>query len=464
MQEEEKGAGDILERVSPVVILFASEICIINIPTKSGQNMQTANTTRVDLENSLGQRNKGNISKKLEAVRIWERNTAENGALVCRWVEENRLKRMVSISGSLREMETFAVDLTDDIVVKAHKYDLEYAPTPIDTECLKTQSLDAIQDEAANLFAEWHTVMEIQGELQKFIAPLREEYDRMLAALKNLHENCTKIETSLSRDWPVVFQTARILRGKVQNLTMAVEGSKNLRWSCDDLQRNYYYLWQKLHDLDSEAETIRQMDEQDVVEMQTLEKEYQNSVRDHAHRIQEGNEAGIRREIAEGDAYLKSLTDQYKNGRKTGTNTPPALEVKAQLKRKTDGYKQQLHDYNYQRVDDSLLERERKRQFMPVGKEISVPLSRGEFVSALLRLIMDLDKITSQHPDIADAIEDLRTAHREAIKNKPDPSEIKRLLKNARGTLVAVEKTVPEVALMLDGINTLAGVIQNIFR
>ncbi len=109
-----------------------------------------------------------------------------------------------------------------------------------------------------------------------------------------------------------------------------------------------------------------------------------------------------------GDAYLKSLADQYRNGRRNGTNIPPALEIKAQLQRKIDGYKQQLHDYNYQRQDDVLLERERKRQFMPAGREISVPLSKGEFVTALLRLIMDLDKITGQHPDIADAIEDLR--------------------------------------------------------
>ncbi len=57
------------------------------------------------------------------------------------------------------------------IVVKAHKYDLEFVPTPIDTECLKTQSLDAIQDDAASLFAEWHKVMEIQGELQKIPCP-----------------------------------------------------------------------------------------------------------------------------------------------------------------------------------------------------------------------------------------------------------------------------------------------------
>ncbi len=264
MQEEEKEARNLLNRISPVVILFASEIRIINIPTKSARDMQAANTTRVDLENSLGQRNAGNVSKKLEEVHLWERSTAENGAMVCRWVEEDRLKRMVSISGCLREMETFAVDLTDELVVKAHKYDLEYAPTPIDTECLKTQSLDAIQDDAASLFVEWHEVMEIQGELQKFIAPVREEHDRMLAALKDLHENCEDLETQLNRVWPVVFQTAGILRGRVENLTKAVEGSKNLRWSCNDLQRNYYYLWQTLHDLDSEVKTIRHMDEQDV--------------------------------------------------------------------------------------------------------------------------------------------------------------------------------------------------------
>ena len=464
MQDEEKKAGDILRRVSPVVSLFVREIDSINIPTKSAQNMKAANETQVKLENSLGQRNQGDVSEKYKDVCAWEKYASENGAMVCRWVEEDRLQKMVSISGSLRAMETFAADLTDDIVVKAHKYDLEYVPTPIDTERLKTQSLDAIREDAVNLFAEWHEVMEIQAELSKFLAPVREEHDRMLAELNDLHENCTQVEARLGREWPVVFQTARILQEKVENLAQAIEGSRNLRWTCNDLQRNHYHLFQKLHDLRSEANTIRQMDEQDIVEMQTLEKEYQNSVRDYARRVYEGNDAGLRKEIAEGDAYLKLLADQYKNGRKNGTNTPPALDVKAQLKRKTEAYKQKLTDFNHARVDESLLERERRRQFMPVGKEISVPLNKGEFVTALLRLIMDLDKITSQHPDIADAIEDLRSAHREALKNRPDPSEIKRVLKNARGTLVAVEKTVPEVALVLDGINTLAGVIQNIFR
>jgi hypothetical protein len=286
----------------------------------------------------------------------------------------------------------------------------------------------------------------------------------MLAALKDLHETCTQLETQLGREWPVVFQTAGILRERVDNLTHAVEGSKSLRWSSDDLQRNYYYLWQKLHDLDGDVKTIRQRDQQDLVEMQTLEQEFQNSVRDYARRLLEGNEAGIHQEIDAGDAYLKLLADQYRNGRRNGTNIPPALEIKALLQRKIDGYKQKLHDYNYRRQDDSRPERERKGQFMPAGKEISVPLSKGEFATALLRLIMDLDKITGQHPDIADAIEDLRLAHREALKNQPDPAEIKRLLKNARGTLTAVEKTVPEVAPVLDGISTLAGVIQNIFR
>jgi len=195
-----------------------------------------------------------------------------------------------------------------------------------------------------------------------------------------------------------------------------------------------------------------------------LEQEFQNSVRDYARRLLEGNEAGIHQEIDAGDAYLKLLADQYRNGRRNGTNTPPALEIKALLQRKIDGYKQKLHDYNYRRKDDTLPERERRRQFMPAGREMPVPLSKGEFVTALLRLIMDLDKITSQHPDIADVIADLRLAHRESLKNRPDPAELTRLLKNASGTLTAVEKTVPEVAPVLEGINTLAGVIQNIFR
>jgi hypothetical protein len=463
MQDEEKEATGIHRRIAPVVILFAKEIRSINISTKPAQNMLSADVRRVELESSLDQRNKGNVTKKLEAVQKWERNTADNGAQVYRWVEEDLLKRQVSVSASLKEIETFAEDLEDDIVVQAHKFDLVFAPNYLDAELLRKQSLDAIQNDAVKLFGEWQDVVECQAELRRFIAPVREEYDQMHANLKRLQESCSQLETRLDRSWPVVFQTSGYLRSKIDNLEKDIDGIGKLKWKRNDLQKRYYFLGQRLRDLGSEAAHLTQLDEQDAAGMEVLEKEYKNAVREYARRMYAGNETSIRKEIAAGDAFLSSLAEQYRSGRKNGTNDPSAVEVKARLQRKLETCKQQLADYNIARMDNALSERERKKQFMPSGKDLPVPLNKNEFINNLLRLIMDLEKITNQHPDIDEAVDDLRSAHREALKNRPDSLEIKRFLRSAKGTLVDVERTVPEATSVLDGLSMLTGIVKNIF-
>jgi hypothetical protein len=285
----------------------------------------------------------------------------------------------------------------------------------------------------------------------------------MLSALKNLQEGCSQLGVTLNRDWPPAFQTARYLRAKVENLEKDVDGIRNVKWKRSELQKNYYYLWQRVRDLGSEADNVRRMDERDIADIQALEKEYQNGIRDHAHRVYAGNEAGIRKEIASGEAYLKSLVDQHKAGRKNGTNTPSALEVKTLLQRKIDAYKQQLLDYNVARMDDASHEMERGRQFMSTGKEVPVPINRTEFITTIFRLTTDLQKLSRQHPDIEDAIEELRLAHAESRKSKPASTELKRLMNSAKGILVDVEKTVPEVAPVIGAITMMTGVIKNIF-
>jgi hypothetical protein len=463
LQEEEEEARGIHERVAPAVILFARKIRTNDIPTKQAQNLLAADATRVALEKSLKQRNVGNVSTKLEDVRRWERSSAENGALVYRWVEDDLLKRKVSVSANLREIETFAEDLEDDVVVRGHKYDLVFAPQYSDMEQLKKQSLDAIQDDAQNLFTEWQDVMECQEELAKFIAPVRDEYEKMLSALKSLDENCSQLEMSLRRDGTPVFQTARYLRAKIENLEKDIDDIRKLSWKRSDLQRNYYFLWQRLRDLGSEVEQIRRMDGQESAEMQALEKEYKNVVREYARRVHAGNDAAIRKEIASGDVFLKSLADQYKTGRKNGTDDPSALDVRARLQRKIEACKQQIMDFNIARMDDAIREQERARQFMPTGKEIPVPINKTEFITTIFRLITDLQKITAQSTDIEDAIEELRLAHTEARKSRPNPAELKRFMNSAKGILVEVEKIVPEVGLVIGAIAKLTGVIPKIF-
>jgi hypothetical protein len=114
-------------------------------------------------------------------------------------------------------------------------------------------------------------------------------------------------------------------------------------------------------------------------------------------------------------------------------------------------------------MDDASHEMERGRQFMSTGKEVPVPINRTEFITTIFRLTTDLQKLSRQHPDIEDAIEELRLAHAESRKSKPASTELKRLMNSAKGILVDVEKTVPEVAPVIGAITMMTGVIKNIF-
>ena len=59
--------------------------------------------------------------------------------------------------------------------------------------------------------------------------------------------------------------------------------------------------------------------------------------------------------------------------------------------------------------------------------------------------ITDLQKLSRQHPEIEDAIEELRSADAESRRSKPASAELKRKMNSTKGSLVEVEKTVPEV-------------------
>jgi len=350
MQEGEKEAVSLHMRIAPVVSLFAKNILWFNIPIRSAKDMLAAEVTRVELEKSLAQWDKGNVSMKLQAVRMWERNTAENGVRVCRWVEDDLLKRRVSISAILREIEVFAEDLlTADIVVQAYKYDLVFAPHLIDVQLLKKQSLDVIQENAVKLFNEYQEVIEFHGELRKLIAPVDEGYNEMLEALKRLQINCSVLEIRLGRDWPPVFQSANRTRAKIDKLTRDIRTIWKRKWKPDELLMYYSFLWKRIHDLKSEVDHLRQLDEQQAAGMWALEKEYKTTVNAYSRLMDARNELLTRTEMNSGDIFLKTLIEIYRNGRKNGIAISSALKVKEQMQRKTEEYKQLIENYELHR-------------------------------------------------------------------------------------------------------------------
>jgi hypothetical protein len=100
---------------------------------------------------------------------------------------------------------------------------------------------------------------------------------------------------------------------------------------------------------------------------------------------------------------------------------------------------------------------------MSTGKDIPVPINRTEFVTTIFRLMSDLQKLSPQHPDIEEAIEELRSARDEARKSKPSQAELKRMMNSAKGILVEVEQTVPEVRPVIDAITMMTRNIRNIY-
>lgn len=455
VQADEKEAIGIFRRIAPAVTLFVQRIRSINISTKPAQAMLAADVKKQELEKSLRERNVGRVSTKLEEVRKWEKNTGESGAEVYKWVEDDLTKRRLALGDSLKEIRTFAEDLEDDVVVRAHQYELATVGYPLVVDLVEKKPLDAIQGSFAELFKTWQEVVECQGGLANFISPIQDEYRQIVVDLNNLQANCARLETELKRDWPPVFQTVQILRAKVDNLDRSIARTKSIKWKRNDLRKSYLDTWRDLQELAVEVDNMRRADRQEAEEMTRLEKDYRNSVREFSRRAYEGNEAMIRKEENAGEQFLKTTIEAYKAGRKSGTNDPSATEVRAQIQRKLESYKQRMSEYNISRMEVG-------RPPRLVEVDIAVPINKTEFVRNLDRLLADLQRIASPSQEVGDAIRDVQLARQEAGSAKPDPSVIRRCLNSAKVTLEA-EKSDLEAATVVADIPLLTGTIKMIF-
>ena|SRR5688572_5601037 len=101
-------------------------------------------------------------------------------------------------------------------------------------------------------------------------------------------------------------------------------------------------------------------------------------------------------------------------------------------------------------------------QEMDTGR-LTSPSSKEEFIALVKQLINQLQKVSDEHPDIKDAISELRGLLRETQKTKPEPTLIKRFLTSAKGLLVDAAETVTAVGKISLGITTLISTIKLIF-
>ena len=105
----------------------------------------------------------------------------------------------------------------------------------------------------------------------------------------------------------------------------------------------------------------------------------------------------------------------------------------------------------------------RVSQEMDTGSKTISPTSKEEFVASVNQLINRLQKVSDKHPDIKDAISELRALLKETQKPKPEPTVIKRFLTSAKGLLVEAAEAVTAVNTISTGITTLIGAIKLIF-
>lgn len=102
-------------------------------------------------------------------------------------------------------------------------------------------------------------------------------------------------------------------------------------------------------------------------------------------------------------------------------------------------------------------------QSMGLSSDLPKPSSKDEFVTAINKLVAELQKVSSEHPDIEDAIAELKAAIQETKKAKPEPSAIKRFLNTAKGALVDVAETVTAIGTVTATITMLIGTLRVIF-
>jgi DNA repair exonuclease SbcCD ATPase subunit len=376
-------------------------------------------------------------------------------------MEDDLRKRRDSLGTSLNEITKFAADLEDDLVIQAHQYDEDMAMKyQFTVNLVEKKPLDEVQNQFAELFKQWQEVVDCQSELITYIAPLQEEYNQIIVDLNNLKANCSRLEVELKRDWPPVSQNPQYVRMKVDDQEEAISRLKTIKWKRNDLRKCYLDTWQKLRDLNAEVEKLRSQDKQEVDEMIRLEQEYKNKVREHARIVYAGNDAGIRKEIETGDNFLKSLVDQYKNGQRNETNDPSASDVKARLQRKSESYKQQIVDYNINRMDDVWIQKEKSSRLVEV--DIPLPINKSDFNRNIDRLLATLRKIPNASSEVEDAIQYLQSAQQESMKGTPEKRTIKGYLHSARGALDA-DKSISEVSTVIADISFLIPLLNTIF-
>jgi hypothetical protein len=141
-------------------------------------------------------------------------------------------------------------------------------------------------------------------------------------------------------------------------------------------------------------------------------------------------------------------------------NDPSATEVKVRLQRKVESFRQQILDYNINRMD--VIGVENGRLSRPVEVDIPLPINKSDFSRNVDRLIASLRKIPSPSPDIEDAIQDLQSAQQEAMKAIPEQKTIRHYLHSAKGALDA-EKSIPEAATAIADISFLIKILNTIF-
>jgi hypothetical protein len=105
----------------------------------------------------------------------------------------------------------------------------------------------------------------------------------------------------------------------------------------------------------------------------------------------------------------------------------------------------------------------RINQEMDTGDKKTSPTSKEEFVDSVRQLINQLERVSSEHPDITDAISELRSLLQETQKSNPEPTVIKRFLASAKGLLVDAAESVTAVGTISTGITILISAIKLLF-
>jgi hypothetical protein len=103
------------------------------------------------------------------------------------------------------------------------------------------------------------------------------------------------------------------------------------------------------------------------------------------------------------------------------------------------------------------------KQSLHANVGISQPTSKEEFTSVINKLIGELENIANNNQDIEDAITELKLAHQETRKKKPETSAIKRFLTAAKGSLVDVSQSVAAVGTIVTTITMLIGTLKPLF-